>query len=131
MENLIIFNQNLIIQGPARNKQTCSCYSHFAEAENNKKRFDDRQKTEPIATVVLPLTIFGGKHGFNDALAVLRNIDGVTGANLFFRETAVRIHYVPNLTNINIIFTIIKTMGLGLNDDPSFQDMPVKGVVNI
>ena len=131
MENLTIFKHNLITLEPERNRRICDCSRRSAEDESNKEIFDDRRKTKSIQTVILPLASIGGKSGINDALAVLRKIDGVTGATLFFQQTAVCIHYDPNRTDPNIISTILRSRGLGFNNEPIYQDMHFESVVSI
>ena len=79
----------------------------------------------------MPLASIGEKSGFNDALAVLKNIDGMTGAKFIFRETAVRFQHDPDRTDVNTISTILRFIGFNFNDDPIFQDIPIEGVVNI
>lgn len=131
MENLTTFKQNLLTFGLTRNKLICDCRKRSAEVESNKEIFDDRPKTESIETVILPLASIGEKSGFNDALAVLKKIDGMTGAKLFFRETAVCIQYDPDRMDVNTISTSLRLIGLNFNDELIFQDMLIEGIVNI
>lgn len=90
MEDLIECKQIVFPCESAWKKSVCDVFSRSDETGELKKtidrHIDDRRIAKPIQTILLPLSDVGGKSGFKEALAVLRKMDGVTGANLFSGE---------------------------------------------
>lgn len=71
---------------------------------------------ESLQTVIMPLSSIGGKAVLNRALAILKKIKGVKGASPYFQQTALRVYYNPDHTNLYTIHTALQTIVQGLYD---------------
>ena len=66
-----------------------------------------RRKYVPLQVVILHVDSVGGEGKVHNVLAMLREITGVRGASMFFSNTAIRIYYDPEYTDLEIIFAAL------------------------
>ncbi len=80
-----------------------------------------QRKYVPSKVFILPIDSVGGEKKVHNVLAVLREIAGVRGASLIFSNTAIRIYYDPEYTDVEIIFAELLPMKDRLKDETTHQ----------
>jgi hypothetical protein len=75
-----------------------------------------------LQVVMLPIDSVGDEGEINNVLKVLREAFGVRGAVLFFKNTAVRLYYDPDCTNLETIYTVLLSLNNGVINQANHQD---------
>ena len=82
-----------------------------------------RQNRSEMRTLLLPLSAVGEPQCQMDKIpALLQRIGGVSSACLFFNQTALRIYYYPEQTNVINIVEELQTLALSLRDYRQLED---------
>lgn len=84
-----------------------------------------RQNRPEMRTVLLPLSAVGKTCQFERVVALLKRIDGFSSACLFFNQTALRIYYHPERTNVFQIVEALQALKPNLCDYSKLEkDLP-------
>lgn len=84
-----------------------------------------RSNRPKMQTALLPLSAVSETCPLERAVALLKRIDGVSGACLFFNQTALRIYYHPEQTNVFQIVEALQTLKPNLCDYSELEnDLP-------
>jgi hypothetical protein len=84
-----------------------------------------RQNRPERRTVLLPLYAVGETCQLDRIVALLKRVDGVSSACLFFNRTALRIYYHPEQINVNQIVEALRVLKPDLRDYHKIEkDLP-------
>lgn len=94
----------------AQGKCKCNCQDRSYDALSERQLYWYRHNTERLHKATMPISSIGSKTNFNEARAILKRIEGVKGACLFFHQTALRVYYDPEQTSVNSTTKVIHVL---------------------
>lgn len=92
-------------------------------ADRNARIIALRRNKPKMRTVLLPLSAVGETCQMDRIVALLKRIDGVSSACLFFNRTVMRIYFHPEQTNVNQILEALRVLKPNLHDYHDYHNL--------